>query len=120
MAKSLSGVPDMRAGIVNLDPVISPILDLTNIQKTATQIPKILAPGVISPNVSRNQASLTSTAISAQQKSAPDNTSKATNAEPTKIEFTQTNISPKTLSAVEIYRNTKNQLSLAKEALKIS
>lgn len=35
-----------------------------------------------------------------------------------KIEFNQYNTSPKALSPVEIYRNTKSQISLAKEALK--
>jgi len=120
MGKSLSGVPDMLAGIINLDPTISPVLDLTNLQKTATQIPKILAPGVISPTVSRNQAVSAATSITAGSQSPVEKATNATPTGPTTVEFNQTNISPKTLSAVEIYRNTKNQLSLAKEALKIS
>ena len=37
----------------------------------------------------------------------------------TNIELTQYNSSPKALSNVEIYRQTKSQLSLAREALKV-
>lgn len=120
LSKSLSKIPDMLDGVVNLEPTISPVLDLTNIQKAASQIPQILAPGEIAPTATSNQALFASRAITAQQQPAPAPLSKTTDAAPTKLEFTQYNTSPKSLSPIEIYRNTRNLLALTKEALDIS
>lgn len=120
LSTSLSKLPGMLEGVVNLEPTISPVLDLSNVQKAAAQIPQILAPGEISPIASSNQAIFTARAITAQQQPAPTPIAVATDATPIKLEFTQNNTSPVALSPIEIYRSTRNLLSLTKEALDIS
>jgi hypothetical protein len=75
----------------------------------------ISTPTVVA-GVSFDQAS----SISADTQSVPSETADATaQATPTTITFEQNNYSPEALSAVDIYRQTKNQISLAKEALNV-
>jgi tape measure domain-containing protein len=113
--KSLSTVPDSLSIMTNLSPKITPVLDLSNIQKDATQINGLLTPSAIAPTVSFAQAS----AISADRQQAADSsTTDATAAGGgTIFKFEQTNTSPKSLSESEIYRNTNNLLAQAKSAL---
>jgi tape measure domain-containing protein len=100
-------------GTLNANPSITPVLDLSNIQKDAGKISGLLSDTTVTPTVSIDGAkSITDVNTSS--------TSSTTNDSPPvvkEIKLEQNNYSPKALSAVEIYRNTKNQISLAKEAL---
>ena len=70
----------------------------------------------ISMNTSNAQAS----GVFAMQQELKNAQSDAETVAPvTNIELKQYNSSPKALSNVEIYRQTKSQLSLAREALKV-
>jgi tape measure domain-containing protein len=112
--KSLSTVPDSLSIITNLSPTIKPVLDLTGVQKDATQINGLLTPSAITPKASFAQAA----AISADRQRATDVAKHdAVAAGTTTIKFEQTNTSPKSLSESEIYRNTNNLLAQAKSAL---
>ena len=114
LSQSMTAVQDKLGSTGDLNPVIAPVLDLTQLQKDASQIGSMINAKPISAALSYGQAASISTA----QKSAPDTSTdiSKTSVAPV-IKFEQTNISPKALSPVEIYRNTRNQLSLAKEAL---
>lgn len=109
MKTTMSTMADVLERNIDVEPVITPVLDLSQVQKEASRIKNLMA-----ADVSANQAGLISD--NQREKQAEKfNTVPATPA--TLINFEQHNSSPKALSTVEIYRQTKNQLSLAKEAL---
>lgn len=100
---------------IDLQPVISPVMDLSQVQAGARAISSAIGTNVVSPNVSYGQAVGVSritdqTAQAVAEAEAPAGVN---------INFTQNNTSPEALSAIDIYRNTRNQLSMVKEALKI-
>jgi hypothetical protein len=109
---TLTGLQDHAMTDVNTNPVIAPVLDLTQVQKDSAVLNKMLEANA---QVSYKQA----LGISADQQAAQTTaTTESSTAAPAPVlNFTQNNNSPKALSPVEIYRQTKNQLSLAKEAL---
>lgn len=96
---------------MTLSPVISPVLDLSNVNRSAGQLNGLFGTAIVA-DVSYGQAS----AISATPR---ETSSVLTETAPViqEIKFEQTNISPKALSPTEIYRQTRNQLALAQEAL---
>lgn len=111
---SMARISEAASDEIDVHPVIAPILDLDAVRKEASKLNGVLTPAGLSPDVSYSRAN----SIAAASLAA--NTEAATRAEEAKravVEFTQNNYSPKALTAIEIYRNTRNQLSLAKEAL---
>lgn len=113
-AKSaMSNLSSALSGDIDMNPVIRPVLDLTNVQNEASKMD--LGSGTIKATSSYSGAS----SVASQLRSAREvETSKAQSVA-TKIEFNQHNNSPKALSEIEIYRQTKNQLSAAKGALSV-
>jgi tape measure domain-containing protein len=113
MTKHLSKVPDLLDGVMDMDPVISPVLDLSGVHKDAKQLSSLTNVAPIKANVSLNAASALSQDVTAAQ------ADQAATAGPkeVKVEFNQTNTSPKALSEIELYRRTNNQLSQAKREL---
>jgi len=112
MSKSIAGLSELVQGDMDIHPTITPILDLTAIKKDASTINGLL----------QAPLSLSDAYISAQNASASyENTRELTQEQSvpgsTTFEFHQTNTSPKALSAADIYRQTKNQISIAKEVL---
>lgn len=94
----------LPVGVSN--PKITPVVDLSNVHKSASAIPKIFT-GVggsfaLAADVSASVGKTKST--SASLGTASSSTT-----------FNQYNNSPKALSAVEIYRQTSNQLSVVKK-----
>lgn len=110
---TISQIPDVMPDDVNLNPVIAPVLDLTQVKKKATDLDAIFGTTPIS--VIDSYAKATQLAAAEFTKPKELNPEGQTS---TLVNFEQNNYSPKALSSVEIYRQTKNQLSLAKEALK--
>jgi len=107
---TLSNVPtdvDM-----DINPVITPVLDLTQVKKDATQLGDLSNVTPISAALSARTAAAISAMQSAQ---SPEDISAETGGNVFKFE--QNNYSPESLSEVEIYRLTNNQLSQAKSAL---
>jgi phage-related protein len=115
--ESLAGLPDALGNMDQLTPTITPVLDLSSVQKDATKISGLVAPNALAVSTSFQSAS----AISADQQAATAATSATAAAAmpPVTVKFEQTNNSPKALSTTEIYRQTNNQLSQFKAALKI-
>ena len=98
-----------------LNPVIAPVLDLTQFRKDAAGISSSLPTAPIPATVSLNAANDISAARDAQETAASTTQPVA----PT-INISQTNNSPKALSTIEIYRQTKNLMSQAKQALSVA
>ena len=117
LKESLMGINTGVEANMELAPKIAPVLDLNQFRKDAVGMTDILAPNAINPSVSANNASAISTTAEAV-KAAQEALQSQQTASGDKIQFIQNNNSPKALSNAEIYRQTKNQLSIVKGALK--
>lgn len=116
MKKSLSKVSGTIGGDIDVRPTIRPVLDLTDVKKGASKITTMLPtkPIEIRPAYSSAVSTLrgfTATQASLRAQATPPPTEAKPVVQQT---FNQTNNSPKALSPAEIYRQTKNQLSVAK------
>ena len=85
--------------MADISPVIKPVLDLSNVQAGASNMQRMLSDREIALN--NLNASLTGT---------DGNTGSPGNS----FSFVQNNYSPKALSRIDIYRDTRNQLSMMK------
>ena len=98
---SISAISDEVNKRMNVQPTIRPILDLTDVKTKATQLNTMF---------SRSRAlSIDSTMRAAAEPEVQNGVTvpKSGNV----FQFTQNNYSPKALSRIEIYRQTKNQFS---------
>jgi len=111
MKSTMAKIAEEMDRDINTNPVITPVLDLSNLSRDATRLQDMLG-----ATVSYGQAVEISDAEAAKKVAyAKEDTTRSAPV----VQFEQNNYSPKSLSTVEIYRQTKNQLSLAKEALKV-
>lgn len=100
----------------NVDPKITPVLDLTEFTKDKD---KMLS-GLSAPLSIDTSANKASSIYDTQQALRELDSAEPAVQQTTNVEFKQYNNSPKALSHVEIYKQTNGQLAMAKEALKIS
>jgi tape measure domain-containing protein len=114
LRESLSAMTNLISSDIDAQPVITPVLDLTKIRQNAGEIQTMLSTRPLDFNASYT---------SAKQASDGYNTNKMTldqaamQPQGDTFNYTQNNTSPKALSTAEIYRQTKNQLSVAKGGL---
>jgi phage-related protein len=108
MAKSASDAMD---GMDALEPVITPVLDLSLVEKKANMLSYILDKGIVL-DLSDQQAQ----AVAGLPTTKPDSFEHAPTGA-TSITFEQTINAPKQLSTADIYRQTKGQIALAREEL---
>ncbi len=103
---------------MSLDPVITPVIDMSEVQKEKWGDAAIDAL-VQAPVIPARQSNVNAMSIASdsQYVSAGSPKAQAETKAPTTIKFEQNNYSPKALSEVELYRQTRNQLALAKGAL---
>jgi len=113
MNEALRGILDWTKTEIDTRPVISPILDLTDARKSATQLNALMATKPITVGASYSTAQQVSQGI----KDTADPTESGTQVGNTTFNYTQNNTSPVPLSAATIYRQTKNQLSTVKGVL---
>jgi hypothetical protein len=99
----------------DLQPTVTPVLDLTRLTQDASRMSSILATSPIDASVSFAQASDISQETEASREAAYEGGSGT--GETKEISVTQNNYSPKPLDPIKIYRNTKSLLSLTKEVL---
>lgn len=118
MKKTVGDISDVVSKEINPNPVITPILDLTQVRNQSGELVALTKITPITASVSLDQASTISSenAVVLAAQAAP---TPATPAE-TNITYNQNNYSPDALTEVEIYRQTKNQLSQLKTALAIT
>jgi tape measure domain-containing protein len=114
LQKSLSKMPDILSAPIDLTPVITPVLDLTKIKKESAKIPSLIPTEVISVGAGYKAAQIVSRGYESNQISSDQIQTSTQDTLVRPIQFNQYNTSPKALSSAEIYRQTKNQLSVAK------
>jgi tape measure domain-containing protein len=108
----LSNIDSLVSDNVNLQPTITPVIDLTQAQKGFSDLSALTKSQLISADTSNIKA----TSISADNAAAAAAAGLAP-ATGSAVSFTQINNSPKALDAATIYRQTNNQLSVVKGAL---
>lgn len=99
-----------------LNPVITPVLDLSSVQNEASRLGTMITPPSLDLSTSYARAATLMAQAKANQQSDPNGGS-GDQPPATSLTFVQNNYSPKAISPAETYRNTKNQISKAKEVL---
>jgi len=112
LRKAMAGVGDIINSDIDVTPTIRPVIDLSNARTSIKDL----------NNAFKRQIDLSSaldlaSSISHNMGYPANAADKADTTRGTTMIFNQTNQSPKALSRIEIYRNTKNQLSAMKEVL---
>ena len=108
MSNSIANISDIINGEMESDPVIRPVLDLSNIKAGTKSIDAMF---------SRNHAMTVGTSMNKTAQTINETKDGVGNQNGATYQFTQNNYSPKSLSRLEIYRQTKNQFSALKEVL---
>jgi hypothetical protein len=100
----------------DINPVITPVLDLSQVRLGAQDIDKMMAKASIGADVSIERARILADVSNSQ------NGSTEAPVQPVQqdIKFEQNIYAPEALSTNDIYRSTKSQIALAKEELKIA
>lgn len=112
----LSNLSTDLEGMNEFNPTITPVLDLSSVTRDAKAINSLVSATNIGAQVSFQNADLIARTTDLRRDQTPIETQPTG---PTEVKFEQNIYSPTPLTANEIYRNTKNQITLAKEELKI-
>lgn len=115
LSNSIGRISTMVTDGMDTELVIRPVIDLSNIEEGAGLISDLLNPnsGIRLANVEQRLSG-----VYGRTKSEDSGVSEAqNNTQVQKFEFVQNNYSPKALSRTEIYRQTRNQLSILKGAV---
>ena len=103
--EAVNRVRDFVEGNIDTQPTIRPVLDLSEVRAGAHTLSALL---------SRRQAMSISAGMESRNAGTIQNGETATPATGNSYNFTQNNYSPKSLSRIDIYRQTKNQFSALK------
>lgn len=117
MKKTMAGLADaIDRSNLDYQPTITPVMDLTEIQKGAAAISGLINTTPVSAVVSYDQARDISAYRQMVDDATADVNTRSTTPVPA-VKFEQNNYSPKALSTAEIYRRTNNQMAQAKQLL---
>ena len=105
LSNAISKVRDFIEGNVDAQPTIRPVLDLSEVRSGAHMLSALL---------SRKQAMTISTEMNRQSAGTIQNGKTVAPATGNSYSLVQNNYSPKALSRIDIYRQTKNQFSALK------
>ncbi len=108
---AMTGVDDVIDSNMNLSPTITPVLDLESVTKDASMLNGMLG-ALVSVQMAYNRANDISASSGTTTQIDGTNGPSASN-----VTYIQNNTSPKALSSADIYRQTKNQLSVTKKGL---
>lgn len=112
MQEAIGRISDVMDSDMEMNPTITPVLDMSNIQNGISDMNALFSKGV---NVSAGNASKAS--VSSKQSTASGyGSSTDSSSQGTTWNFTQNNYSPTALSRIDIYRQTRNQLSQVRGA----
>lgn len=112
---TLSRIPENLGQMDEFVPTITPVLDLSKVQKDASGISDLMKGSTISPDVSLGNAHSIA-AMLAETAKAKDTPAVD---QPKEVSFVQNNYSPEALSANQLYKQTKSLIALEKEGLGI-
>lgn len=111
MSATLSNISDAIKGDMNLNPVITPVLDLSNVKDGSRELTGMLNTGTISLSTARLQTASISRQMNGAKVVSSDVIPVGGD---TNFSFVQNNYSPVALSRTEIYRQTNNQFTALK------
>lgn len=112
LGKTLSGLNDTVSSNLDLQPRITPVIDLTQAKKGFGDLNNLSKSQLIAAGGSTSSAASIANMTAASKAAASSVSSGGTS-----LTFYQTIKSPEAVSATTVYRQTKNQLSVAKGAL---
>lgn len=113
--KATEGISYGLANIGEFNPRITPVLDLSNVQKDAKSLTSMLGTNPLSASLSLSNAKVISAQTSQEGKTAEIPVQATSGG----VTFEQNIYAPTALNANDIYRNTRSQITLAKEELSI-
>jgi len=116
VTKSMANIASAVSNNMDVTPTIRPVLDLSAVKKDASQINGMLGTNAISLDNTRSNANAANFGYEENMRVATDADGVPSN-EGTVLNFTQINNSPKAISEVETYRNTKNLIAVKKGEL---
>lgn len=111
---SMSRVSELSDKITDFSPTVTPVIDMKNIEAGASKISELIDDPKINASVSISQAG---SLAQANRSSELISDESSVISEPKEIKFEQNNYSPKALNTSELYRQTRSQLSMAKQDL---
>lgn len=112
MSDALSRVSDIIDSDMDMTPTIRPVIDLTDVEDGSKRLSSIFGS---SRSITVDSARIKAAKLAGDINSA--NADAAANQNGPSFSFTQNNYSPKALSQIDIYRQTKNQFSAMKGVL---
>jgi hypothetical protein len=113
--ESFARMTEQLGEMTEFNPTITPVLDLTRVAAGAQQISDYIATSAtLAPDYSYTQARTIATTANAQQSEAIQAPAGAG-----EVTFNQVINSPTQLSTSDIYKNTRNQITMAKQELSI-
>lgn len=115
MGDALSEMASKLGSMEDFNPVVTPVLDLSQVKASAKDIFGLMGVPTLAPDVSFDNARL----ISATSTLGTPATDPAAQQPAGDVTFIQNNHSPEPLSTHDIYRNTKSIMATAKEELGI-
>lgn len=113
MTKTLSKVSSDLQNTSEFNPTITPVLDLTKVAADASLINSLL------PNMAGTLSFAQANSIAATQKQTQESNSEISPGGTSEVKFEQNIFAPEQLSTADIYKQTRNQITIAKEELKI-
>lgn len=114
--KSLSDISKYASADMEMDPTIRPVLDLSAVETDAKRIGQMLGKPTVKADLAYDRASTIAENYRDIRTPSPEATPAAA-AQKAPVSFVQNNYSPKALSTAEIYRQTRNQISVVKGGL---
>ena len=112
MNDAISTITGLLDGSLMVDPVITPTMDLSSLQDSVAEVSSMM-----DANNEYRLKSLYGADFSTTTSGSSSSDSDGTISNGKTISFVQNNYSPKSLSKLDIYRQTNNQLSKAKQLL---
>lgn len=117
LATTLSTIPNIIEGLYDFNPTITPVLDLTYVKSEIKNLTKMLdSSQSLSAILSYDQARSISSGVNGHVDELPTTTGGTVLKE---IKFEQNIHAPEALSTSDIYRQTRNQIAMAKEELAV-
>jgi len=117
LSDTMSNLSAALESDLEYDPMITPVLDLSQVQSEASRIAGLLTPSSIDPGVSLAEArALSDQLIGLNSQNGGDSGAEIVK----EITFNQTLNSPKAINAGEHYRQTRNLLSLKAKELNLT
>lgn len=117
MANAFDNTIDLSQLISASSPTITPVLDISNVEKGMQDINNLVDVPTIDTSVSLDQASSLALATRPSETKMDDSSDKSLAPKTQEIKFEQNIHSPKALNLSDIYRQTRSQIAFAEEKL---